>query len=269
MKSVIKKWFDILEYDADLLPLLFSSYDVFDLAKIESNDNPYAWLNEQEDKNLCLLYALCKCEDFFITNTQKGIPEQILIDTMREVKRHTRKYTENGQEKLGIFTIKWIGTVLSGRLFCLERLEFEMKEAKDDISEYNVNKGDPVLNVHIPRTNTPIDKESVDRSFESAASFFPAFFKNFEYKGFTCHSWLMDPTLRTLLPPSSNIVMFLDRFDIVSSKESDSALKLVFDKNATYENINTYKAKTSLQKAVIDHVSGGGRMLMGFGYRPR
>lgn len=269
MKEIIKKWFDILEYPKEYECLLFSSFGIFDKAAIEKNEKPYTWLQEQDDKNLCLLYALCKCEDFFNKHVSLGMPENIIIDTMREVKRHTRKYSENGSDKLGIFNIKWVGTVLSGNLFCLGRLEFQMKKATVEIEKHGIKLGDNIVNVHIPGTKTPLDKTDVDFSFDSAYEFFERFFPEFDYKGFTCYSWLMDPTLKKLLPKTSNIVGFLDRFDIVSSKESDSALKHVFDRNATYENIMQYTPKTSLQKAIAEYVQNGGKMLMALGYKQK
>ena len=79
----------------------------------------------------------------------------------------------------------------------------------------------------------------------------------------------MDLTLKELLPESSNIVGFLNRFDIVDAKESDSTLKHVFDKNAAYENVGQYTPKTSLQKAVIEHIKNGGRLYMSLGYKPK
>ena len=270
MLKTLKKWFFILNYPKEWEGLLARSASKLDKTQIELQDHPWEWLHNQEDKNLCFLYALCKCEDFFKNQTALGIPENILIDTVQEIRRHTKKYIDqNGNEQLGIFQIKWVGNVLSGRLFCLGRLEFEMTNAKTEIEKYGIKIGDRIINVHIPGTKTPIDRESVDRSFSLAYDFFDKYFPSFDYKGFTCYSWLMDVTLRELLPGSSNIVGFLGRFDAVSSKESDSALKHVFDRNATYENFEQYTPKTSLQKAMIEHIRNGRKLYMTLGYKQK
>lgn len=270
MLETLKKWFALLNYPKEWEYLLVQAANKLNKQQIEAHDAPFEWLHGQEDKSLCFLYALCKCEDFFNDQKALGIPENIIIDTVQEIRRHTRKYTDEcGNEQLGIFQIKWVGNVLSGRLFYLGRLEFEMKSIKREIEKYGVKIGDCVLNVHIPGTKTPINKETVDLSFSLAYGFFEKYFPNFDYKGFTCHSWLMDLTLKELLPESSNIVGFLNRFDIVDAKESDSTLKHVFDKNAAYENVGQYTPKTSLQKAVIEHIKNGGRLYMSLGYKPK
>ena len=270
MLTTVQKWFDLLELPREYKEVVENCVKDYSHSQIETEENPVARLNEQENKTLCLIYALNKCESFFNHHKELGIPENILFDTIKELKRHTKICTlPDGKESLGIFQIKWINNVLSGNLFCLGRLEFEMKSSKRAIEKYGICPDEKVIGVHIHGTKTPIDKQSVDASFDIAYRFFEKYFPDFDYKGFTCHSWLMDPTLRELLPPTSNIVGFLDRFDTVFSNESDSILKHIFDKNATFENADTYVAKTSLQKAVIDHIQKGGKLYMSLGYKQK
>ena len=270
MPKTLQKWFDLLALPTEYKDTVLGYSKDFSQHGIESKEDPISWLNDQENKTFCLLYALYKCESFYTNHKALGIPENILFDTIKEVKRHTKICTlPDGKESLGIFQIKWINNVLSGNLFCLGRLEFEMKSSKRAIEKYDICPDDKVIGVHIPGTKTPIDKQSIDASFDIAYRFFEKYFPDFDYKGFTCHSWLMDPTLRELLPPTSNIVGFLDRFDTVFSNESDSTLKHIFDKSATFENAHTYTAKTSLQKAVIDHIQKGGKLYMSLGYKQK
>ena len=77
------------------------------------------------------------------------------------------------------------------------------REEWDKVLEY----GDPMLSVHIP-ADGPMTPEVSLRSLREAADFFRIYYPNLPWKGFWCHSWLLDPFLRKLLPPSSNILRF-------------------------------------------------------------
>lgn len=67
--------------------------------------------------------------------------------------------------------------------------------------------GDPMLSIHIP-ADGPMTPEISLCSLRKAAEFFRTYYPDMPWKGFWCHSWLLDPFLRTLLPPSSNILRF-------------------------------------------------------------
>ena len=178
MLETLKKWFALLNYPKEWEYLLVRAANKLNKQQIEAHDAPFEWLHGQEDKSLCFLYALCKCEDFFNDQKALGIPENIIIDTVQEIRRHTRKYTdEYGNEQLGIFQIKWVGNVLSGRLFCLGRLEFEMKSIKREIEKYGVKIGDCVLNVHIPGTITQSTKKQSTFHFPSHTAFLKNIFQ--------------------------------------------------------------------------------------------
>lgn len=212
-----------------------------------------------------LLYALYKCEDFLEKGLSKGIPESILIDTLQEIRRHSQNYYKYNK-KIGLNQIKWAGTVLSGRLYCLGRLEFEMKTTKKAWEKGGISPGDPVIGLHIPHTGGSMSDGEVEKSLNLAKEFFPKYFPDFDYKYYMCQSWLLDPTLRQLLPPESNIVKFLNRFDITETHESTSGLGIIFGSGTTYENVLKKSPQTSLQKAAYDHIKNGGKLLDGFGF---
>lgn len=66
--------------------------------------------------------------------------------------------------------------------------------------------GDPMLSIHIP-ADGPMTPENCLASMRDAASFFDTVYP-VNWKGFWCHSWLLDPFLQEILPATSNIVQF-------------------------------------------------------------
>lgn len=267
MESVIFKWFDRLELPAEWKPTVLESMKSFDLGGVLAQENPYNWLYTQEDKMQGLLFALYKCEDFFENGRIMGISDDILLTTMLEVGRHARNYNRatNG-EKIGINQIRWAGTVLSGRLYCLGRLEFEMKTTKRYCKNLGVVPGDRVIGLHIPRTGGAMSEGEVEESLKLASEFFPKYFPDFDYKCYVCHSWLLDPTLKTLLRPNSNIIKFQNRFEISDIEEATSGLGSIFGSGTNYENVLAKTPETSLQKAAYEHIKNGGKLYEAHGF---
>ncbi len=242
----------------------------FDPKIIEQKEDPYQYLHEQDDKLLCLLYALYKCESFIENGKRLGIEYDILHETLKELGRHARNYNRSHSgEKVGLYQIKWIGKILEGKIYCLGRLEFERAVTQKTWEDHGIFPGDKVLSVHIPRTNGPLSEDLFEDSFRQSTAFFAKYFPDFNYKAYVCNSWLLDPTLKTLLPQGSNIIKFQNKFDIVQKTESESGIRIAFDSKATYENVTEYPPKTSLQKAMIEHVKKGGRLYSGYGIMKR
>ena len=268
MKDRILKWFDILQFPTEWKTATIEAINTFDLAEIEKQEKPYAWLLEQENKMTGMLYALYKCEDFFNQGIQKGIPEEILVATLQEIRRHSQNYNRATKgEKIGLRQIKWAEVILSGRLYCLGRLEFEMKTIQKTWENGGITTpGAKVLSVHIPRTGGPLLDEEAEESFKMSKVFFKKYFHDFDYKCYFCHSWLLDPTLRKLLKPDSNIVKFLDRFDVTETNESESGLRIIFGGDTTYENVLEKTPQTGLQKSAYEYIKNGGKLLEGFGF---
>lgn len=71
--------------------------------------------------------------------------------------------------------------------------------------------GDPMLNIHIPAC-APLSFDECKAGINKARDFFPRYFPDFDFKGFQCGSWLLDPTLNLSLPPTSNILRFQSLF---------------------------------------------------------
>ncbi len=98
-----------------------------------------------------------------------------------------------------------------GTSYRLGRLWFDRARPQSDPSDNPVVvPGQSGLNTHIPRDG-PLDPDSCDESFTRAREFFPSRFPE-QIAAFSCHSWLMDDQLVSVLPESSNIIRFQRRF---------------------------------------------------------
>lgn len=118
-----------------------------------------------------------------------------------------------------------------------------------------LSPGDNILDVHIPG-GSKMDHEACGQSFKEAADFFAEYFPELNFSAYHCETWLLDPQLQQLLPASSNIVKFQREFYLypVLSFESRIYHELF---GAKAEDLSNAPQNTSIQRAVINHVSAG------------
>ena len=75
---------------------------------------------------------------------------------------------------------------------------------------------DAVINVHIPRTETPLDRAACREAYRRAAEFFA---KDVKRPVFTCCSWLLYPATLGILSEKSNIRRFAADFTVIETKD--------------------------------------------------
>ena len=249
--SIIEKWYNFLkfpkEYDSDFFSILDST-DLSDVTNIESFEN-------SDDKGKNLLAYLYFCEAVSEKYKKLGIPEKILIDTLSDLVVWTNTYYTM-TKSVGFAETNWLKWHLSFKLFKLGRLQFAFDSAKCDIENYGIKRGDNVLAVHIAEVG-PLNIEDCLESFENAKEFFKSYFPEYDYKCFTCHSWLLDGGLKNHLKEGSNILRFAELFDKVKEDKSDALLKYIFRWDATRENLENMKIKSSFAAKIFDAISRG------------
>ena len=140
--------------------------------------------------------------------------------------------------------------------FALGRLQFEIITIKEDVTVDGVviPNGSKAINIHIPRTLTPLDRRQTLDAYNMAAEFFKAEFEASPII-FACDSWLLYPWLKEALGENSNIVRFANDFTLykVGDYENYALAWRVFDKK--YESdISSMPNKTSLQRAFIERI---------------
>lgn len=143
--------------------------------------------------------------------------------------------------------------------------------------------GSPVLELHIQQEER-FDFESCRISFGRIKDFADRHYnmlakiagiaqpdkdKN-PFAAFVCTSWLLDAQIGKIMPSSSNLVQFLREFYLLPCKSGDDAtIERVFQARSEdfdINNLDPSKTKTTLQKAIIEFMNGGGRMRSNSGF---
>lgn len=240
---------------ATALPEKLPSYEDFlrDAAVLE----PFA----QIDNGLTILRIFLEWVPLFHAKYQSlGIPDEIFRDNLRDipiwVEDHWDKYHTPGFAQW-----PWVANSLRLKVFRLGRLQFEPSEVAEPLP-CGALPGSPCLDVHIP-AGEPLDAGAVAESLAQAPGFFEAHFGS-RYPLFYCHSWLLSPTLKTLLPPQSRILQFQNQFTVYFEDTERQAEERVF--GAPADDPAAYPETTALQRALKGALLSGKTVGMGKGY---
>ena len=259
--KIIEKWYKKLEfpteYDDEFYKAL-NEIPISDAISIDSYDY------ECKDGKRNLLSYLFMCEKLEEKYNEKGIPQEILIDTLKDIVIWTKTWS-NIKNELYLGELGWLKNHLSMRLFKLGRLQFCFGKAEMDHTGSSVKKGDNAMEVHIPAVG-PLKKSLCLDSLNFAKEFFSKYFPEFDFSHFTCHSWLLDTSLKEILSPSSNIIEFQNMFKIIFEEEDFGTLKYVFNWDTTRINIDKEKITNSFSQKIYDRVKNGGSFYASYGY---
>ena len=255
MKNISLKWYKLLNFPNELdsrFEDVLNKTDFSNITTIEEFDTN-AFTPEQ-----ILVFYLYFCEQLSIKYQSAGIDQSILMDTLSDLVIWSKVYYSlTGQ--LGIGEKEWLKAHLSFRLFKLGRLQFCMGKFEKDYPKLDIKPNDKTLEIHIAETGEKLAESDCRASIEQAKRFFAKHFANFGYQYFSCHSWLLDDTLKDLLPPQSNIIKFGTIFEKIDNNESDAILKYVFKWNTRRENLGEFPAKSSLGEKIKERVRQGGK----------
>lgn len=208
----------------------------------------------QDDDNMKMLYCQLECarrqhEKF----RQRGITETVYADTM---KCFTRFLGECRQKNGRMFFDRgwWTYRQVSMNIFRIGELEYQFAELD----------GERVIGIHIP-SDADLSEEAVAASLGQAELFFQTYYGSYEFKKYTCHSWLMSPVLKSMLPEESHIRSFQSRFDIIREDKKDKEyIEWLFQVPADTDH-QKLPARTSLQKKVKELLLGGGSVGCAYG----
>ncbi len=193
----------------------------------------------------------------------RGIPEDIAQATLADLGRNVLVHRKReGVGGLGVAW--WLMLHFRGMIYQLGRLQFERSALGETIARDVADTGSsadestPALSVHIPDFLGPMSVEACDDSFERARAFFPRYFPEERYDYAVCHSWLLDPHLKTYLRPESNIIRFQERFNLAGKgwDSTDGIMQFVFGRTA--KDIDAVPQDSSLQRGVVQHIREGG-----------
>lgn len=211
-----------------------------------------------------LLVFICLSKKTKEVYRERGLDESIYKNTMFDLKY---KMDECKLVKgiVGSFVAFWFAGFFNLTRFALGRLQFEIVDFKENYENYGkvLTPESKVINVHIPRSLTPLDKESCDSAYAQAKEFFKE--EIGENCAFVCHSWLLYPEHKNIIPSHTNIYRFMSEFDIISwgTNKENSDLWRLFDTDEKHPD--RLPADTSVRRNYIEHLKKGGKTGWGYG----
>ena len=181
----------------------------------------------------CYLLAAAKTLENY---ARVGIDSNVFFDTVGCFPRFIGETLER-KGVLAFDRAHWAYRHLNMTLLRVGTLEYERRE----------REGVRINAIHIP-SDADLSPEVLDASLREARRLTRAYFPDYADAPFTCESWLMGESLCELLPPSSKILQFRSRFDILQKHpESDAYLPFIFHR-ADCSDYRTLPEDTSLQR---------------------
>ena len=118
-----------------------------------------------------------------------------------------------------------------------------------------------VIKVHIPRTGTRLDCDSLKESYKKAKEFFVN-----EPMVFVCSSWLLYPRNKEILSSHSNLFAFMNDYEIIEygCYEDYTNVWRLFDMHYNGD-VEQLPQNTSLRRAYADWIRKGEKVGWGFG----
>lgn len=238
----------IAQYDTDNK----LNYEIF-----EENIKQISKMSDINEYTGALVLLLCLTKRLREYYREAGVSDDIFCNTILDL-RYKLDECICVYGVAGTFVLKWFWGFFKLERFALGRLQFEVVNfgADYEIDGVKLTPDTRVLNVHIPRTGTRLDHESVLESYKLAADFYRA--ELGDKIAFVCSSWLLFPRHREMLSPTSNLLAFMNDFDIYTSGEYSNYGEVwrLFDK--MYDGEATHlPADSSLRRAYVDLISNG------------
>ena len=152
----------------------------------------------------------------------------------------------------------WFPRQLALREFRLGALEYEMTEGA-------AFGGKPAggdrrrIFLHIP-ADADLSDGAVDASVAEARAFFSKYFPAYRDVEYVCSSWMLSPALSGILPETSRVRRFGERFSVVFWEEDSPAFRDWIFPAAASAPAEDLPESTSLQRAVKRHLLAGGKI---------
>ncbi len=194
---------------------------------------------------------------------EAGIDEKIYYDTMSDIKIWCEKI-----DNKGIKEYMWLRNHVKFELFRLGRLQFQIYSCKNKAMPYNklpFSYGDNLINIHIPE-GEKLDNYKCKESFQMAREFFTKFFPDYKYEYYLCESWLLFEGNRDFMKKDSNIVKFMDMFELCYSVKIDiQAIERIYGKRKLMKK--NYSENTDLQRRAKAYMLSGNKLGIGIAVR--
>ncbi len=287
MREYLQKFFISFEYDAADAEYLLGVYD-----KIANREDTLAVWNEAiktYERNMnCdfdmiialaqdvaqrldihkysteLLIFICLSKNLREIYVHRGIDLAIFHNSMLDLK-YKLDECKTVKGIVGSFVAFWFNRFFNLERVALGRLQFEVDGFGRHYERdgYILTPESKAINIHIPRTLTHLTPESCDEAFAMAKEYFGD--QVGEGCPFICHSWMLYPGNRSILPETTNVHRFMSRFDIFDSADDPNLEDLwrIFDTDE--KNPDMLSTDTSMRRAYVNHLKNGGQIGWGHG----
>lgn len=259
-KDTLLNGHDRIESDAEFSTVISRFFKEYESGKFDWNKAPEIIAENAERINLHkytahLIFFICMTKHARKLYEEKGLSYQLFKDSFSDFKYKLNEC----QNHYGICGTScetgWYAKFFTLERFALGRLQYEVIPYRGKTpytkNGVTVNPGDPVLNSHIPSSG-PLTPELVDESFALAHEFFKGSFPN-GVTPITCWSWLLFPEHYNMLHEKSNIVKFMNKFDIVSHEDYEGYPMFMTIFNKPYdEDLSIFPQDTSIQRAYLE-----------------
>ncbi|MFI5974467.1 acyltransferase domain-containing protein [Streptomyces sp. NPDC051452] len=205
---------------------------------------------------------------------ERGIPAETSRHTLADLGRHIVVH-RRWHGRFGVQSRRWLVRHFRGELYQLGRLQFERarmgRRTASVLAAAGLDAvpGSLCLTLHVPDFRGRLTPSACDRSLALAREFFALHFPEERPEAVLCHSWLLDPQLRAYLPEDSNIVRFQERFRTVREEDEPADTEPV---QFVFGNpdlpVARLPRRTSVERAVGDHLRSGGHWYIGHGWFP-
>ena len=251
-----KRWQEALRlYDEDILCDYSQVISIADVVAENLSLNEYT---------LELLVFICLTKRAEEVYRERGLAPEIFYNTMLDL-RYKLEECKAVYGVVGTFVASWFAGFFRLTRFALGRLQFEIIDFGDTYEKNGrcLPPDSKVINIHIPRTGTPMDPNSCDEAFAMAKEFFKR--EVGDPTPFVCSSWLLYPENKDILPETSNTYKFLMRFDVYNHRitKDGSNLWRLFDTKET--NPDRLPTDTSFRRRYVEHLKKGGKLGSGKG----
>ena len=212
---------------------------------------------------LCFLCLIPRAKEVYAA---RGLSEELFYHTMADL-RYKLEECRVVKGICGSFVAHWFPGFFELKRFAFGRLQLETKEFGATYEKNGVclTPDSTVLNAHIPRSGERLDEGRCLEAFAEAKEFFKD--RLGDTPAVTCHSWILFPKNRELLPSSSNLVKFMNLFDIYDWHYTTENQDLWRFFDTDEQNPNRLPTDSSLRRAYVEYLKQGGRCGSGCGIR--
>lgn len=243
---------------ADLQNILFD--ETAEEKELEEKNKELAEKLGEHEYVLALFLLFISAKQMHENYAAKGIDEQIFWDTISDI-RYKMDECKAVHGIWGIFVLGWFANFYRLIRFCLGRMQYDLWTyfLKKPYQKYgfNIDETHKALSCHIPSSGAPFDKESRLESYKKAFDF-TAKIEGFRPLVIVCNTWLFYKEHENFLPKNSNILDFMQDFDITHSEDVEGFPDAwrIFGKDHK-KNPDEWPTKTAMQRAFAGRIKAG------------